>query len=170
MNNSDQPLTPFEEKLTAYLDRKLSAEEATALEREHPEVVAERLAQDRLHKTLLLGSPVPALRNGEFFNRQILREVASSMAQVAEPARAETKASLFSIWRLVFAGAACLLVAVGIYQGLVPKRQAAPAYFAQVLSVKTGDDSLKARLVNEEGMTVVMIDGLDPIDEDFILN
>jgi len=168
MNNSDQPLTPFEEKLTAYLDKALSAEEAAAFEREHPEVIAEKLAHEGLHKVLELGSPAPALRNGEFFNRQILREVAAADASPAgQPA---PKPSLFSIWRLVFAGAACLLAGVGIYQTLVPARQAVPTYFAQVLSVKTGDDSLKARLINEEGMTVVMIDGLAPIDEDFILN
>jgi hypothetical protein len=167
MNNSDQPLTPFEEKLTAYLDQTLSAEEVAAFEREHPEVVTERLAQEGLHQTLMLGSPVPVLRNGEFFNRQILREVASSTSPAEQPA---IKPSLFNLWRLVFAGAACLLAAVGIYQGLVPARQEAPVYFAQVLSLKTGDDSLKARLVSEEGMTVVMIDGLDPINEDFILN
>jgi hypothetical protein len=167
MNNSDQPLTPFEEKLTAYLDKTLSAEEAAAFEREHPEVAAERVAHEGLHKALKLGSPAPALRNGEFFNRQILREVASNAPQAEMPV---AKPSLFSIWRLAFAGAACLLAAVGIYQGLAPAKQGPPAYFAQILSMKTGDDSLKARLVNEEGMTVVMIDGLDPINEDFILN
>ena len=167
MNNSDEPLTPFEEKLTAYLDQKLSAEDAAAFERENPEVATERLANEGLRKALKLGSPVPALRNGEFFNRQIIREVAADMPQVEQ--RRE-KPSLFSIWRLAIACAACLLAAGGIYKGLVPAKQATPPYFAQVLSMKTGDDSLKARLVNEEGMTIVMIDGLDPIDEDFILN
>jgi hypothetical protein len=165
MNNSDQPLTPFEEKLTAYLDKALSVEDAAAFEKEYPEVIAERLAHEGLHKVLELGSPAPSLRNGDFFNRQILREVAA-----AATLPAASKPSLFSIWRLAFAGAACLLAAVGIYQMLVPARQAQPTYFAQVLSVKTGDESLKARLISEEGMTVVMIDGLAPINEDFILN
>ena len=167
MNNSDQPLTPFEEKLTAYLDQTLPAEEAAAFEREHPEIAAERLANEGLRKALKMGSPAPALRNGEFFNRQILRELGAATQPAAQPA---AKPSLFNLWRLVFAGAACLLAAAGIYQGLVPAKQTPPAYFAQVLSMKTGDDSLKAHLLNEEGMTIVMIDGLDPIDEDFILN
>jgi hypothetical protein len=41
-------------------------------------------------------------------------------------------------------------------------------YMAQVLSVKTGDDRLSTRLINEDGLTVVMIDGLDPMSEEFI--
>lgn len=166
MNNSDQPLSTFEEKLTAYIDSRLSEADAQAFEREHPEVVQERAAASRIGEVLKRGSVAPLLRNVDFFNRQILREISSSTARTSEPEHAST----FSLWRLILAGAFCLLLAFGVYQGFVAGEAKSRPYMAQVLSVKAGDAALTTRLISEDGLTVVMIDGLEPMSEEFILN
>jgi hypothetical protein len=165
MNSSDQPLNSFEEKLTAYLDQRLSPEEAALFEHEHPEVVAERAAARGMQDVLKRASVAPPLPNVEFFNHQILREIAPASSGHAVP-----KPPLFNIWRLVLAGAVCLLAALGIYKSFVPTAGSSPTYFAEVLSTKAGDDSLTARVIREDGLSVVMIDGLAPISEDYILN
>jgi anti-sigma factor RsiW len=168
MNNSEQPLSSFEEKLTAYVDGRLPEAEASAFEREHPEAAQERDSARRLGNVLQRGSVAPPLRNSDFFNRQILREITSASAGGAA---VERQPSFFNLWRLVLAGAFCLLVGLGIYQAFVaPAARNTRPYMAQVLSVKTGDASLTTRLISEEGLTVVMIDGLEPISEEFILN
>ena len=169
MNNSDQPLTSYEEKLTAYADGRLSAEEAGAFEREHPEAAQERANVSGILKLLKQGSIAPPLRNPDFFNRQILRQIASAKP-VPAPVE-ERQPSFLSLWRLLFAGAVCLLCAAGIYRGFVMQETpTAKPYLAQVISVKTGDATLTTRLISEEGLTVVMIDGLEPMSEEFILN
>lgn len=169
MNNSDIPLSTADEKLTAYLDGRLSAAESATFEREHPETVAERTALRSLRAALKHGSTAPGLRNTEFFNRQILREIGPVPGSLATAAPAAAP-SLFRLWRLALAGAFCGLAAFGIYYGMVKNARSTPAYMAEVISMKTGDAALTARLIKEEGMTVVMIDGLEPMDEDFILN
>ena len=170
----------------AYIDGQLSGAEAAAFEREHPEVVAERESANRLSSVLKRASVAPQLRNADFLNRQILREIASTAPSASAEPAAERPASPFNLWRLVFAGAFCLLIALGVYQGFVrpgsgatsksnvastttpaPRYQATP-YMAEVLSMKPGDDKLKSRVVTEEGLTMVLIDGLDPMSEEFI--
>ena len=169
MNNSDQPLTSYEEKLTAYADGRLSPTEASAFEREHPEAAQEREKVSGIANLLRKGSIAPPLPNPDFFNRQILRQIASA-DPVTVPTE-ERQPSFFSLWRLLFAGAFCLLCAAGIYRGFVMQdTPSAKPYLAQVLSVKTGDATLTTRLISEEGLTVVMIDGLEPMSEEFILN
>ena len=65
MNNSE-PLSSPEEKWTAYLDGKLPAQDATAIEREHPEASAERAMHARIISAVRLHSPAPKLRNADF--------------------------------------------------------------------------------------------------------
>jgi hypothetical protein len=169
MNNSDQPLSSFDEKLMAYVDGKLSEGEATAFEREHPDAIRERASVLKLSSMLKLGSVAPTLRNAEFLNRQILKEI-TPRASVAV-AEEEGRPGFFNLWRLVLAGTFCLLLAAGVYRAFVmPTAPANRPYLAQVLSVKTGDATLTTRLVSEEGLTFVMIDGLEPMSEEFILN
>jgi anti-sigma factor RsiW len=164
MNNSDAPLTPYEEKLTAYIDGRLDAAESAAFEREHPEAVAEKAAAGRMGDGLRVHGAAPVMRNGEFFNHQVLR-------QIAEPSPSQpSHAPLFGLWRLAFAGAACMLAVAGIYVATKPPATRQPVYFAQVLETKTDDPAITTRVIQEEGLTMVMVDGLADISEDYILN
>ncbi len=165
MNNSDAPLTPYEEKLTAYIDGRLDAAEVAAFEREHPEAIAEKAAASRMHEKLRIHGSAPVMRNGEFFNHQILREIAEPA-----PVAAAVPPPLFGLWRLLTVGAACLLAVAGIYFATKPSGPVHDSYFVQVLEAKTDDPSLSTRVIQEDGMTVVMVDGLADISEDYILN
>jgi anti-sigma factor RsiW len=163
MNNSESNLSAMEEKLTAYLDGKLSPAEAAAFERENPDVLVERQNHEALRA--VLAKDTTHLKNGDFFNHQILREIG---ADAPRPAR--EKAAIFPLWRLAFAGAACLVAAAGIYFAFVGEQKATGRnYFAQVLSVKAGDEELSARLIDADGVAVVWIDGLDSLSTDYVL-
>lgn len=164
MSNSDQPLSTYEVELMAYIDGQLTPEQTAVFENAHPEAIAEK-AQAAQLRAVLKASGAPSLRNPEFFNRQILREIVpTSAAQVASKPEKP-----FPLWRLFLAGATCLLLAVGVYHQFVPDDARRPAYLAEVISMKTGD-SLTSRVIQEDGLTMVMIDGLEPISEEFILN
>ena len=159
MNNSDA-LTPEEEKLTTYLDGRLSAAEAAAFEREHPEALAEKAGAARLGDILRKHSVAPAMQHADFFNHQILREIA--------PAPAPARRAIFPLWRLAFASACCLFAVLGVYQTFV-KKAGPPRNFAHVLSVTAGDPGITAEVVEGDGISVVWVDGLDYLSKDYVL-
>ncbi len=162
MNNSEPTLTQSQEKLTAYLDGTLSPADAAAFEKANPEALVERRQHERLQT--ILRKQAPTLGHGDFFNHQILREIRP------EPAAAPAKRTFFPLWRLAFAAAACLLVASGIYFGAVgPQKNGSGEYFAQVLSVKAGDENISAHIIDAGGMAVVWIDGLDSLPNNYVL-
>jgi anti-sigma factor RsiW len=163
MNNSEPPLSNREEKLTLYLDGALSAEDTAAFEKEYPDALQERARCEQFRK-LIVSNP-PILKNGDFFNHQILREIETP------PARAsQEKTVLFPLWRLASAAAACLLIATGVYFAFVrAEKVGGRDYFAQVLNVKAGDDELSAQIIDADGVAVVWIDGLDSLSTEYVL-
>lgn len=165
MTNSDPPYSP-EENWTTYLDGKLSAQDAAAFEREHPEATADREMHTRILRAVRLHSPAPELRNPEFFNERILREISPAPAAASKPAR-----SLWPLWRLAFASACCLLITGAIYLLFVRGNEggAARDYLVQVVSVKAGDEQLDATVLDAYGLAVVWIDGLDQLPDDYVL-
>lgn len=163
MNNSDIPLSPYQEKLTAYVDDLLPPAERAAFEREHPEAAAEKATVSALGAALRAHSEPSNLRHGEFFNRRILREITP-----AQPF-STSEIPAWKLWRLVFAGACCALASVGIYKAAVAPDTLQTKYFAEVLSVKAGDTKLTAQVVDADGIAVVWIDGFDKLPGDYIL-
>jgi len=166
MNSSKLP-DSIEEKWTAYLDGRMRADEAAVFEREHPEASGEKAAMERISRALRMHSPAPALRNAEFFNQEILREVASKQPRSEG---SQPRASLWSLWRMALAGACSLLMAAGIYAVFVSGNEQRPErYVAQILSVKTDDDDLDATVLDADGLAVVWIDGLDELPNEYVL-
>lgn len=166
MNNSKQPLST-EEKWAAYVDGHLGAGDAAAFEREHPDAAAERAVTMKIREALRRNSPAPMLRNPEFFNRQILREIAPQMERAEPPA---SRAALLPLWRFALAGACCLVAAAATYTAVVNGNDSRrDRYIAQVLSVKAGDDALAATVLDAEGLAVVWIDGLEQLPNDYVL-
>ena len=164
MNNSEPPSSP-EEKWTAYLDGKLSAQDAAAFERENPGAVAERLMHTQLTSALRLHSPVPRLRNAHFFNESILREIAVRPA--AAPAK---ERRLWPLRGLAFASVCCLLAVGGIWMKFVRDGDEKPdRYRAQIVSVTAGDESLNATVLDADGIKVLWIDGLEQLPSDYVL-
>lgn len=168
MNNSDIPSSP-EEKWTAYLDGKLSTQDAAAFECEHPEAVGERALHARIVGAVRRHSPAPVLRNADFLNEAILREITPQPApKQAAPAKSR---GLFSLWRLAFAGASCLIVAVAIWAAFVRGGGGGKQdpYFAQVTELSAGDRLLDASVLDAEGLKMIWIDGLEPLSDDYAL-
>ena len=163
--SSEPPFSP-EEKWTAYLDGKLSAQDAAAFEREHPEAVAEREMHARLISAVRFHSSAPKLRNADFFNERILREISPRPAEAPKPAR-----SLWPLWRLALAGACCLTVTAAIYALFVRGHEGGVGhdYLAQVVSVEPGDNLLGATVLDADGLAVIWIDGLDSLPDDYVL-
>lgn len=165
MNNSEPPSSP-EEKWTAYLDGKLSEQESSTFERENPEALAERKMHARLMSALRHHSPAPQIRNADFFNESILREISPRPA-VTPPAK---ERRLFPMWGLAFASVCCLLAAAGIWATFVRGGSDGPdRYVAQIVSVTAGDDSLDATVIDADGVKVVWITGLEQLPSDYVL-
>jgi len=165
MTNSEPPSSP-EEKWTAYLDGKLSAQDAAAFEREHPEAIAEREIHTRLISAVRLHSPAPKLRNADFFNARILGEISPRPVPVPQRER-----RLWPLWWIAFASACCLLAAGAIYALFVRGNESGgkDRYFAQVISAKAGDALLDATVLDADGLAVVWIDGMDQLPNDYEL-
>ncbi len=160
MNSSDS-LPPHEEKLTAYLDGRLPSAEAAAFEREHPEASAEKAEVAKLTQLLRTRPAAPMLRHADFFNHQILREIAPEpVTQKVASSRA-----LWPLWRLVLGGATCLLAVFAF----LPEKKTEPRYVAQVMSVTAGDPGITVHALNTEGLAVVWVDGLDYLSSDYTL-
>lgn len=168
MNNSDFPASP-EEKWTAFIDGQLGAEAAAAFALENPDAVAEKVAATKIAEALRRHSPAPALRNADFFNEKILREIAPASSRTGSPAPSPAP-SLWSLWRMALAGACCLLAVAAIYTSFVKGNESGrDRYVAKVSWAHAGDDLLSATVLDADGLAVVWIDGLDQLPNDYVL-
>lgn len=179
MNSSEPPSSP-EEKWTAYLDGKLSPSEEAVFERENPGASAERESHSRLAGILRRHSAAPVLRNPDFLNDCILREI--TPPRPPTPARAR---AMWPLWRMALAGACCMAAVLGIYgffvrgngdrSGLAAQpaaaNQEAPEgdYYAEVISASAGDTKLDATVLDAEGIAVVWLDGVEELPADYVL-
>jgi hypothetical protein len=167
----------FEEQFTAWLDGKLSPEDASAFEREmrdrgfDPEL--ERSAASRTVALLREHSRTPALPHADFFNHQILHRIESSLDEpVPTPSR---QRSWWGIPWLAWAGAACLLVAAALFKGLIPVGGGSLAerstYYATVVDARTFENTVSASTVYnpKDNVTVLWLDGLDYLPADFVV-
>ena len=164
----------FEERFTAWVDGQLTGPDLTAFEKElaaHPEAATERADAQKLGD-LLRAQPAPQLGNADFFNHQLMQRIAAETPRAAEPVRA--RAWFWSLPRLAFAGAACIVVAGGLFKTLIPA--AVPPgekskYYAQIVEAWPADPSISATTVYnpDDNVTVVWLDGLDYIPASYAL-
>ena len=170
-------MKPFEEEFTAWVDGKLSGPELAAFEQglvQHPEAGADREAARKLGRFLREHPTVPALTNEDFFNLQIQQRIATTRAGAQGGGRGA--GWFWSLPRLVWAGAACLLIAGGMFQMLIPsgsqmgETESSP-YFAQVVESWTSEPGVSANTVYnaKDNVTVLWLDGLDYIPASYEL-
>ena len=164
----------FEENFTAWLDGRLTGDALAAFEKELIargfDPAAERRAAGSLGDLLRKNSPTPALSNADFFNHQILHRIAQEQPAEAAPA---SRRNWFTLPRLVWAGAWCLLFAMMLFQMTIPHggpRDKTP-YFAQVIDARPLDAGIYADTVytSRDNVTVVWLDGLDYLPADYKL-
>jgi anti-sigma factor RsiW len=167
-------MKPFEEQFTAWVDGKLIGDELAAFEKElaaRPEALAEKEETRKLGEMLRTHPTAPRLANPDFFNHQLMQRIA---AETPRPAP-ERRGSMWSLSRLAWAGAFCLLAAFGLYRTFNPvavKPSQDSTYFAQVVEAWPSDPSISATTVYnpEDNVTVVWLDGLDYIPATYALN
>jgi len=167
-------MKPFEEQFTAWVDGKLTDAERTEFEKqlgEHPEAAAEKDAALKLGRLLREHPTPPPLGNPDFFNHQLMQRIA---AETAHPE--EKKRSFFwSIPRLAWAGAVCLVISLALFKATIPSGPVPAAkqsnYFAQVVESWPKAPNVSASTVYspEDDVTVVWLDGLDYIPATYAL-
>jgi hypothetical protein len=161
-------MKPFEEQFTAWVDGELSDTELAEFEKRlaaHPEATAEKNGARRLGELLRAHPTAPRLTNPDFFNHQLMQRIAAD-----EPRAVERKRSVgfWSLSRLAWTGAFCLVSAFGLYEMMIPKpgsHGTDSKYFAQVVESWPSDPSISATTVYnpDDNVTVVWLDGLDYI-------
>ena len=164
----------FEERFTAWVDGQLTGPDLAEFEKElaaHPEAAAERADAQKIGD-LLRAQPAPKLGNADFFNHQLMQRIAVETLRIAEPMKA--RGWFWSLPRLAFAGAACLVVAGGLFKTLIPAPTAPgekSKYYAQVVEAWPADPSISATTVYNarDNVTVVWLDGLDYIPASYAL-
>ena len=164
----------FEERFTAWVDGQFTGPELAEFEKElatHPEAAAER-AEARKLGDLLREQTAPKLGNADFFNHQLMQRIAAEMPRATEPVKARGWG--WSLPRLAFAGAACLVIAGGLFKTLIPAAVSPgekSKYYAQVVEAWPADPSISATTVYNptDNVTVVWLDGLDYIPATYAL-
>lgn len=163
----------FDEQFTAWLDGQLPPAERAAFEQKLAEQGfdpgAEQRSATALRKLLREHSGTPELRNGEFFNHQLRYRLKQD-----EPARAASAPSrMWSLPRLAFAGALCLLVAAILFQLAIPRGSTIDRspYFAEVIDARPGAAGITADTVYtpEDNVTIIWLEGLDSLPADYQL-
>jgi len=156
----------FEEKFTAWLDGKLPSGDHAEFERELEargfDLSAERTSAAELGALLREHSLPPALSNAEFFNHQLRHRIAQEDPAGSLPGE---RRSWWSLPRLAWSGAFCLLVAGVLFQALIPRGTGADPspYFAEVIDARPLSEGISADTIYtpRDNVTVVWLDGLD---------
>ncbi len=156
----------FEEKFTAWVDGSLTGAELAAFEREledHPEALAEKEAALEIGNLLRTHLVAPPLRNADFFNHQILRQIAPSSSSLSPPAR---RPSFWSLPRMAFSGAFLLLLSTALYFAAVPNTRREmldhKQYVENILNARSDDPGITATSFHsaKDNVNVVWLDGL----------
>jgi anti-sigma factor RsiW len=156
----------FEERFTAWVDGKLTGADLVEFEKElasHPEAAAARADAEKLGR-LLRAQPAPSLGNADFFNHQLMQRIAAESPR--ERVRAKASASFWSLPRMAWAGAFCLLAALVFFKSMIPSATnlgPGSKYFAQVVEAWPADPTISATTVYNpvDNVTVVWLDGLE---------
>ena len=170
----------FEEKFTAWVDGRLTGPDLAAFELEleaHPEALADKEAAFELGNLLRTHLAAPPLRNADFFNHQILRQIAQSAAAPV-PVR---RRSFWSLPRMALSGAFLLLLATFLYFAAVPNTRREvrhnEQYVTNILNARANDPILNARTDDpnitatsfhskQDNVNVLWLDGLNYIPPD----
>jgi anti-sigma factor RsiW len=160
----------FEEQFTAWLDGQLDPVAASALEKEMRargfDPAAERAAHQAVSRTLREHSEVPAMKNLDFFQHQLLHRIEQEQA-LNMPSEKTLRRSWLTIPRLVWAGALSLLMAGVLFRTLIPMGGGTAGdqspYFATVVDTRTFEASVSVSTVYDprSNVTVLWLDGLE---------
>jgi anti-sigma factor RsiW len=164
----------FDAQFTAWLDGRIPADERAAFEQKLVErgfdPDTERRAADGLRKLLRSHSATPELPNPEFFSHQVRYRI-SQETPVRPPAGSSRWR--WTVPRLAFAGAVCLLFAALLFQLSIPRGATIDRspYFAEIIDARPMAAGITANTVYtpEDNVTIVWLEGLDSLPADYQL-
>ncbi len=161
-------MTPSEENFTAWVDGRLSREEAARFEEALgdalPEVGRDREEARKLGNLLRTQWKPAELTNGDFFNHQLLERIQAEESRTRPPS--EPARHGVSLWRLLWIGSVCCGIAVMATMAVQPvEHGGARGYYAQVLNPKPGNSKISAKpfYSRKANVTVLWLDGLDRV-------
>jgi anti-sigma factor RsiW len=179
----------FEEKFTAWVDGRLTGAELAAFEREldeHPDALAEKEAALEIGNLLRTHLPSPPLKNADFFNHQLLRQIAQSAP--AAPGPRASRRFFWSLPRMAYSGAFLLLLSTALYFAAVPNTRREVRHHEQYVSnivsgkskdpdvasisnivdVRSDDPHVTATAFHSKGddVNVIWLDGLSYLPQD----
>jgi hypothetical protein len=167
-------MTPSKENFTAWIDGRLSKEEAEAFEKSLGDSHALEQARNERDEALKLGTFLrthwkPAeLGNADFFTHQLLAQIEASEGKAHEantattpPRRSISFGRLFGLITVGYAVAA--MAALAILQPV--GHRGARSYYAEVRNSKPGDAKISANAFHSKkaNVTVLWLEGLDRV-------
>jgi anti-sigma factor RsiW len=161
-------MKPFEEKLTAWLDGKLSAEEARLFQNEYPLAQEEKAQFMKLKGLLRESLESHVLPDPDFFNAQIMAQIGRESAP-----RRSLRRGWLGLPRIAWGGVCVLGVGFAMFVALIPHGDLSDprsGYVADVLKTKTRGPNVKATVDNQKDMTIIKIEGLQKLPADKDLN
>lgn len=162
----------FEERFTAWVDGRLTGQELASFEREllsHPEALAEKEAALELGAFLRANIAAPPLRNADFFNVQLLRQIESEEGAQVRAASVAPRTTFWSLPRMAFSGVFLLLLSTLLYFAAVPNTRREmkqnEQYVSNILNARSDDPNISATSFHskEDDVNVVWLDGLSYI-------
>jgi anti-sigma factor RsiW len=158
----------FEEKFTAWLDGKLSAEEARSFQKDHPFIQQEKADFLKLKHLLRKGFESRVLEHPDFFNAQIMAQIERESVSRRSPRK-----GWLGLPRLAWGGICALGVGFAMFVALIPHGDLSDprsGYVADVLKTKTRDPNVKATVDSQKDMTIIKLEGLQKLPPDKDLN
>ena len=164
----------FDAEFTAWLDERIPPDERAAFEQKLVErgfdPDTERRAAAGLRKLLRSHSAAPELPNPEFFSHQLRYRI--SQETRVRPAGGSSRWR-WTVPRLAFAGALCLLFAALLFQLSIPRGAMIDRspYFAEIIDARPMAAGITANTVYtpEDNVTIVWLEGLDSLPADYQL-
>ena len=174
--HDDQAPNPAE--LTLWMDGELDGDDLARVEswaKDHPEYLAERAAVKAMQSEIRASIPASVEPPyPDFFNQRILRAIDDDGSHASDrkaSAGLTTIASKFGKWLALPAAAAVMVVC--FYMGTQVSQVAEPLAPVVKVSAKPAiympDGNVRANIVSPEdnGATVIVLEGLEDIPDDF---
>jgi anti-sigma factor RsiW len=121
-------MTTVEEKMTAWIDGKLTGKELAEFERElerRPEAVVEKAAAQQIGELLRTHCSAPILQNAEFFNHQLMQRIEADQANAGAPRKTASarEGRFLNLPRMAWAGVFCLLIALMLFEVTISRAE-----------------------------------------------
>lgn len=169
---------PDEAMLTLWIDGELNGDELARVEswaQDHPELLAERDAVRAMQSNIQANMPASVEPPyADFFNQRILQAIENEKAESAASVRStgsQWMGSKFNKWLALPAAAAAMVMCfyMGTQVSHMPESVAPIAAVSAEPAIYMPDGDVRANIFSSDdnGATVIVLEGLEDIPDDF---